>query len=150
MRKWLHLHHSISSLCIYFSVFLCPLPIKSLSSALKASKIIGYLLLKNSLDHLVSGCIPKLQTGNWKVEDAVLSCENDIKISQVCRNNHHNEHGLGYITTPEVTRNKSLKHYLIYISDHHNSNDDAYVFCRFRVSGQDRWTMYNKSYFGSL
>ena len=82
IRKWLHLHHSTSSLCFYSSVSRCPLPIKSLSSALKASKISGHLLLRSSQDPLVSGCIPKLQAGTWKVEDAVLSCENDIKINQ--------------------------------------------------------------------
>ena len=34
IRKWLHLHHSTSSLCFYSSASPCPLPIKSLSSAL--------------------------------------------------------------------------------------------------------------------
>ena len=102
IRKWLHLHHSTSSLCFYSSASPCPLPIKSLSSALKASKISGHLLLRNSRDPLVSSCVPKLRTGTWKVEDAVLSCENDIKISQVCGNGHHNKHGLGYTTTPKV------------------------------------------------
>ena len=110
IHKWLHLHHSTSSLCFYSSVSPCPLPIKSLSSALKASKISGHLLLRNSKDPLVSSCVPKLQTGTWKVEDAVLSCENDIKISQVCGNGHHNRHGLGYSTTPKVPKNKSSKH----------------------------------------
>ena len=57
---------------------------KSLSLALKASKISGHLLLMNSPDPLVSSCIPKFQTGTWKVKDAVLSCESDIKINQVC------------------------------------------------------------------
>ena len=98
--KWLHLHHSTSSLCFYSSVSPCPLPIKSLSSALKASKISGHLLLRNSKDPLVSSCVPKLQIGTWNIEDAVLSSENDIKISQVCGNGHHNGHGLGYTTTP--------------------------------------------------
>ena len=36
IRKWLHLHHSTSSLCFCSSVSLCPLPIKSLLSAVKA------------------------------------------------------------------------------------------------------------------
>ena len=102
IRKWLHLHHSTSSLCFYSSVSPCPLPIKSLSSALKASKISGHLLLRNSKDPLVSSCIPKLQTGTWKVEDAVSPGENDIKINQVCGNSHHDRHGLGYTTTPKV------------------------------------------------
>ena len=66
------------------SVSWCQLPIKSLSWALKASKISGHLLLRSSKDCLVSSCVPKLQTGTWKVEDAVLPCENNTKISQVC------------------------------------------------------------------
>ena len=81
IQKWLHLHDSTSSLCFYSSVSPSPLPIKSLSSALKASKISGHLLLRSSQDPLVSGCIPKLQAGTWKVEDAVLSREKDIKIN---------------------------------------------------------------------
>ena len=72
IRKWLHLHHSTSSLCFYSSASPCPLPIKSLSSALKASKISGHLLLRNSQDPLISSCVPKLQTGAWKVEDTVV------------------------------------------------------------------------------
>ena len=96
-----HLHHSTSNLCFYSSVSPCPLPIKSLSSVLKASKISGHLLSRSSQDTLISGCVPKLQTGFWKVEDAVSSCENDIKINQV---SHHNRHGLGYYTTLKVPR----------------------------------------------
>ena len=124
MRKWLHLHHSTSSLCFYSSASLFPLAIKSSSSALKASKISGHLLLRNSQDRLVSSCVPKLQTGICKVEDAVLSCENDIKISQVCGNGH---------------KNQSSKHYGRYISDHHKTIDDTYAFSKavqLQVQGQ--------------
>ena len=47
--KRLHLHHSTSSLCFYSSASPSPLPIKSLSLALKTSKISGHLLLRNLL-----------------------------------------------------------------------------------------------------
>ena len=47
----------------------CPLRIKNLSSVLKASKGSGQLLLRNSYDPFVSSCVPKHQTGSWKVED---------------------------------------------------------------------------------
>ena len=77
-QKWLHLHHSTSSLCFYSSVSPCPLQIKSLSSALKTSKTCGHLLLR-SQDLLVSVCIPKLRTGIWKVEDAVKMALKSIK-----------------------------------------------------------------------
>ena len=141
IRKWLHLHHSTSSLCFYSSVSLCPLPIKSLSSALKASKISGHLLLRNSKDSLVSCCVPKLHTGTWKVEDAVLSCENDIKFSQVCGNRHHNRHGLGYSTTPNFPKNKTSKHYRRYISAHHKTIDDTYDFSKaVQLLVQGQWT----------
>ena len=139
--KWLHLHHSTSSLCFYSSVSPCPLPIKSLSSALKASKISGHLLLRNSKDPLVSSCVPKLQTGTWKVEDAVLPCENNTKISQVCGNGHHNRHGLEYTTTPKVPKNKSSKHYQRYISVHHETIDDTYGFSKaVQLQIQGHWT----------
>ena len=146
IRKCLHLHHSTSSLGCYSSASLCPLPIKSLSPALKAPKLSGHLLLRNSQDPLVSSCVPKLRTGTWKVEDAVLSCENDIKISQVCGNGHHNKHGLGYTTTPKVLKNQSSKHHRRYISDHHKTIDDTYVFSKavqLQVQGQwTRWINY--------
>ena len=47
--KWLKLHKSITSLSFYSSAFPCPLPVRSLTSVLKSSKISGHLLLKNIL-----------------------------------------------------------------------------------------------------
>ena len=38
LRKWLKLHHSTTNICLYSSISPCPLPIKSLTSVLKASK----------------------------------------------------------------------------------------------------------------
>ena len=128
------------------SVSWCQLPITSLSWALKASKISGHLLLRRSKDHLVSSCIPKLQTGTWNVEDAILSCENDIKISQVCGNSHHNRHGCEYTTTTKVPKNKSSKHYRRYISVNHKTINDIYGFSnagQLEVQGQlTRWRNY--------
>ena len=141
IRKWLHLHHSTSSLCFCSSVSPCPLPIKNLSSALKASKVSGHLLLRRFQDPLVSGCIPKLQAGTWKVQDAVSSCKNDIKINQVCGNSHHNRQVLGYTTTPKVPRHKSSKHYWRYISEYHKQIDDTYAFFKaVQLQVQCQWT----------
>ena len=66
----------------YLSASSCPLPIKSLSSASKASKISWHLFLRNAQDPFVSGCVPTLQTGAWKVEHTVLPCESDIKFNK--------------------------------------------------------------------
>ena len=146
IRKWLHLHHSTSSLCFYSSASPCPLPIKSLSSALKASKISGHLLLRNSQDPLISSCVPKLHTGAWKVEDTVLSCESDIKFNKICGSQYNNRLGLGYTTTSKVPKNKSSKDYRRYISNHHRTIDDTYAMSKavqLQVQGQwTRWLNY--------
>ena len=106
------------------------MPITSLSWALKASKISGHLLLRRSKDRLGSSFVPKLQTGTWNVEDAILSCENDIKLSQVCRNSHRNRHGCEYTITRKVPNNKFSKQYHRYISVHHETIDDTYGFSK--------------------
>ena len=122
------------------------MPIKSLSLALKASKISGHLLLRSFQDPLLSCCVPKLQAGTWKVQDAVSSCKNDIKINQVCGNSHHNRQGFGYTTTPKVPRHKSSRHYRRYISEYHKSIDHIYAFSKavqLQVQGQwTRWLNY--------
>ena len=77
----------------------------------------------------------------WKVEDAAWSGKNDIKINQVWGNNHHNRHGLGYITMPKVLRNKSSKHYRRYISEHKKLTDDTYAFSKaVQMQVQGQWT----------
>ena len=71
IRKWLKLHHSTTNICLYSSTSPCPLPIKSLTSILKAAKVSGHLLLRDSLDPLVNTSVPHLKVGEWKVEDVV-------------------------------------------------------------------------------
>ena len=79
IREWLKLHKSITSLLFYSSVSPCPLPVRSLTSVLKSSKISRHLLVKHWWDAWVSSCVPKLQAGNWQVEEAVHACETDLK-----------------------------------------------------------------------
>ena len=50
IQTWLKLHKSITSLLFCSSAFLCPLPVRSLTSVLKPSKISRHLLLKHSQD----------------------------------------------------------------------------------------------------
>ena len=66
--KWLKLHKSITSFWFYYSASPCPLPVASLTSVLKFSKISGHLLLKHSQDPSVSSCAPKLQASYWQLE----------------------------------------------------------------------------------
>ena len=66
-----------------------------------------HLLLKHSRDPSVSSCVPKLQAGNWQVEEAVHACETDLKHKSVIGNYQHSRHGLGYIKTSKVPSDKS-------------------------------------------
>ena len=102
IRKWLKLHKSITSFSFYSSASPCPLPVKSLTSVPKSSKISGHLLLKHSHDPAVSSCVPKLQAGNWQVGEAVQACETDLKPKSITGNHQHSHHGLGYIETSKV------------------------------------------------
>ena len=130
---------NIKSLFLFFSISVS-IANKNLSSVLIASKVSGKCTFKKLSRSF------KLQTGTWKVENAVSSCKNDIKINQVCGNSHHNRHGLGYTTTPKVPRHKSSKHYRRYISEYHKSIDDTYAFSKavqLQVQGQwTRWMNY--------
>ena len=145
IRKWLHLHYSTSSLCFYSSASPCPLPIKSLSSALKAARISGHLLLINFQNLLVSSCVPKLQTGlgRLKIERqvAIGSSESDIKFSKICESQHNNRLGLGYATTSKIPKKKSSKDYRKYISNHHTTSGDTYAMSKnIKLQIQCQWT----------
>ena len=109
--KWLHLHHSMSSLWFYSADSPYPLLIKSLTSVLKASKISGHLLLKHSHNPLVSSCPPKLQASSWEVKKALNKTEQDIKLLHMSGYHHQGHHGIGYMNTPKTLEEKSTKHY---------------------------------------
>ena len=104
--KWLYLHHSMSSSCFYSAGSPCPLPVKSLTSVLKASKVSGHLLLKHSL---VSSGPSKLKAGSWEVEKVVNVTEPDIKLQQMTGYHQQGHHGIGYINTPKAPEEKATK-----------------------------------------
>ena len=132
---------NIKPLFLFFSNSV-PIANQKLIISTKSFKISGDLLSRNSQDPLVSSYLPKLQSGTWKVE-AVLSCEKDIKINQVCGNGHHNRHRLVYTTTLNVPKNKSSKHYQRYIFHTFRKQlmklmpSPKLSNCRFKASGQD-------------
>ena len=102
---------SITSLSFYSSASPCPLPVRSLTSVLKSSKISGHLLLKHSQDPSVSCCIPKLQAGNWQVEEAVQACETDLRHKSIIGHHQHSRYWLGYIKSSKIPSNKSSRDY---------------------------------------
>ena len=130
----------------YSSASLCPLPVRSLTSVLKSSKISGHLLLKHSWDASVSSCVPKLQASNWQVDKAFQACEIDLKHKSIIRHHQHSRHGLGYIKTSKVPSDKSSRDYRAFISSHHKEIEDTYAISKavqLKVQGQwTRWFNY--------
>ena len=79
IRKCFQIHYSTTNICLYSSTSPCPLPIKRLTSILKAAKVSGHLLLRDSLEHLVNTSVPHLKVGEWKVEGVVKQREDKIE-----------------------------------------------------------------------
>ena len=99
IRKWLRLHRSTTSICLYSSISPCPLPIKSLSAILKSAKISAHLLLRESSDLLVSGQVPDLKTGRWKVKDVIRETEAQLQFEQIQGQHPINRAGFGSVQT---------------------------------------------------
>ena len=137
---------SITSLSFYSSASPCPLPVRSLTSVLKSSKISGHLVLKHSRDPSVSSCVPKLQAGHWQVEEAVQACETDLRHKSIIGHHQHSRHGLGYIKSSKIPPDKSSRDYRTFISNHHKEIDDTYAISKavqLKVQGQwTRWLNY--------
>ena len=135
----------------YSSASPCPLPVRSLTSVLKSSKISGHLLLKHSQDPSVSSCVPKLQAGHWQVEEAVQACETDLRHKSIIGHHQHSHHGLGYIKSSKISPDKSSRDYRTFISNHHQGIGDTYAISKavqLKVQGQwTRWLNYTQQNF---
>ena len=128
--KWLKLHKSITSLSFYSSAWSCPLPVRSLTSVLKSSKISRHLLLKHSQDPSVSSCVPNLQAVHWQVEEAAQACEADLRHKSIIGHHQHSRHGQGCIKSSKVPSDKSSRDYRTFIFSHHKEMDDTYAISK--------------------
>ena len=130
----------------YSSASPCLLPVRSLTSVLKSSKIIGHLLQKHSRNPSVSSCVPNLQAGHWLVEEAVQACETDLRHKSITGYHQHSRHGLGYIKSSKIPPDKSSRDYRTFISKHYKEIDHAYGISKavqLKVQGQwTRWLNY--------
>ena len=116
IRKWLKLHHPTTNICLYSSTSPCPLPIKSLTSILKATKVSGHLLLRDCFDPLVNSSVPHLKVGEWNVEEVVKQGEDKIDFERVLGYHQHNRAGLGSIKHTKVP-SKQTHDYRKLVSD---------------------------------
>ena len=144
IRKWLGIHKSTSSTGFYNQNAPCPLPLKSFTSILKASKVSGYLLLRDSKDPLVSSSVPNILTGtSWHVEEAVKVAEQDLAFREKFGHFQYGRAGLGLVPFKPIPA-KGTKEYRRLISDIVCEQDDK---CRFtkavQMSVQGQWTAWN-------
>ena len=95
IRRWLRLHHTISNIVLYSSVSPCPLPVSSLTSVLKASKISGYLLLRDSNDPSVSQNCPEVNAGRWSASDSVKLAESELAFRDIMGYQQQGRSGFG-------------------------------------------------------
>ena len=65
IRKWLRLYNYTTNICLYATTSPCPLPIKSLASFTKSSKLNGKLLPRESRDPFISSGSVSLNAGKW-------------------------------------------------------------------------------------
>ena len=149
IRKWLHLHHSTSNICLYASSSPCPLPIKSLTSILKSSKISGHLLLRDSRDPLVSSYKPDLKSGPWKAEYAVNSAEAELHLRTIRGPPQFGRAGLGLLKSSPIPNDKQSHEYRKLISVTSREIDEETNISKasqLQIQGQwTRWENYVKN-----
>ena len=102
IRKWLKIHPTITNLSFYSPLSPCPLPLKPLTAVLKSSKISGHLLLRDSIDPLVSSCNPRLIVGHWKVDKMPTIAEAEMNFHQIQGPRQVGRNGLGIAKLPEI------------------------------------------------
>ena len=107
LRKWLNIHHSRTNICLHFSTSPCPLPLKSLTSILKSTKVSGHLLLKESADKKISESASKLKCGFWDVTEAVVDDESRLEFQKVIGYHQTSTAGFGSFKSPSIPRRNS-------------------------------------------
>ena len=83
IRKWLRLPISITNVALYSKISPCALPLVSLTSVLRSSKVSAYLQLRESKDALISTLGPKLRAGKFDVEKEVQMAEAELKFKDM-------------------------------------------------------------------
>ena len=140
VRKWLKLNKNITDLSLYSNASPCALPVKRLSSVLKAAKAGGQLLLRESKDPCVKGNTPVLKSGDWKVPVSVTDAENTVEFKKVLGYHQTSRAGLGSFKLPKV-EDKSTKPYRKLITDTIDKTDeDDDLSKAVQLSVQGQWT----------
>ena len=104
-RKWLNIDHSMTY--VYSSTSPCPLPLKSLTSILKSTKVSGHLLLRGSVDKQISGPASQLKCGFWDVAEAVVDAESRLAFQKVIGYHQTSRAQFGSFKSSSIPRRNS-------------------------------------------
>ena len=102
LRKWLNIHHSTTNICLYSSTSSCPLPLKSLTSILKSTKVSGHLLLRESADKQISKSASQLKCGFWDISKVVADAESRLEFQKVIGYHQTSRAGFGAFKSPSI------------------------------------------------
>ena len=92
---------------MHSSSFPCPLPLKSLTSILKSTKVSEHLLLRESADKQISESASQLKCGFWAVVEAVVDTESRLEFQNVIGYHQTPRAGFGSFKSPSIPRRNS-------------------------------------------
>ena len=99
-RKWLGVPPCLTDIALYCRQAKLKLPLKSILDEYKAGKIRLQSMLEDSGDKVVEAIKPQLKTGRkWKVQEAMDSAKESLKIREITGHTQTNRQGLGVTKT---------------------------------------------------
>ena len=125
--KWLNIHSSTTDISLYSLISPCPLPIKSLISIPKSSKISGHQLLWDSKDPLVSFVSPSLKHGHWKATPATQITKAKLNFCKIRGPLHLGRSGLGNVKPTPVPEERSQAHRKLVSKTHREIEEEHNV-----------------------
>ena len=140
LRKWLNIHHSTTNICLYSSTFPCPLPLKSLTSVLKSTKVNGHLLLRESADKQIFKSASQLKCGLWDVAEAVVDAESRLEFQRVIGYRQTSRAGFGSFKSPSIPRRNSHEYRRLILDLVGEVDENAYHAKSVELHLQGYWT----------
>ena len=142
MGKWLNIHSSTTDISLYSSISPWPLPIKSLTSIFKSSKISGDLLLRDPKDPLVSSVFPSLKSGHWKATSVTQITEVELNFCKVRGPLHLGRSGLGNVKPTPVPEEGSEAHHKLLTKTHREIEEKHNLETALQLQLQCHWVQW--------
>ena len=139
IRKWLNIHPSTTDISLYSPISPCPLPLKSLTSILKSSKISGHLLLRDSTDPIVSAANPKIKVGKWRPETATSIAEAELNYQQIRGPVYQGNLGLGTVKPTVIPPKRSHAYRNLVSSTSQNIEQEKDIDRALKLQLQCHW-----------